>query len=65
ALTIVAAVMGGSLAWWVSLSHLISRFRHRLSLERLVLINRIAGLLLVGFGLLLIGEVLSKRVGLL
>lgn len=65
ALVIVAAVMGGSLAWWVSLSHLIARFRHRLSLERLVLINRIAGLLLVGFGLLLIGELAGKRVGLL
>jgi threonine/homoserine/homoserine lactone efflux protein len=57
--------MGGSLAWWVSLSHLIARFRHRLSLERLALINRIAGLLLVGFGLLLIGEVVGKRLGLL
>jgi len=65
ALTIVAAVMGGSLAWWVSLSHLIARFRHRLSLERLQLVNRIAGLLLVGFGLLLIGEVVGKRLGLL
>ncbi len=65
ALTIVAAVMGGSLLWWVSLSHIIARFRHRLSLERLVFINRIAGLLLVGFGLLLIGEVVGKRLGLL
>ncbi len=65
ALTMVAAVMGGSLAWWVTLSHIIARFRHRLSLERLALINRIAGLLLVGFGLLLIGEVAGKRLGLL
>lgn len=65
ALVIVAAVMGGSLAWWVSLSHLIARFRHRLSLTRLQLINQVAGLLLVGFGLLLIGEVVLKRLGLL
>lgn len=65
ALTIVAAVMGGSLAWWLSLSHLIARFRHRLSLARLQLINQIAGLLLVGFGLLLVGEVIAKRFGLL
>ena len=61
ALTIVAAVMGGSLAWWLSLSHLIARFRHRLSLSRLQLVNQIAGLLLVGFGVLLIGEVVAKR----
>jgi threonine/homoserine/homoserine lactone efflux protein len=65
ALTIVAAVMGGSLAWWLALSHLISRFRHRLSLTRLQVINQIAGLLLVGFGLLLIGEIVAKRLGLL
>jgi threonine/homoserine/homoserine lactone efflux protein len=65
ALVIVAAVMGGSLAWWVSLSHLIARFRHRLSLTRLQLINQVAGLLLVGFGLLLIGEVVFKRLGVL
>jgi len=65
ALTIVAAVMAGSLAWWVSLSHLIARFRHRLTVERLQLINRVAGLLLIGFGLLLIGEVVLKRIGLL
>ncbi|MFA5900407.1 MAG: LysE family transporter [Hyphomicrobium sp.] len=65
ALTIVAAVMGGSLAWWLALSHLIARFRHRLSLERLQFINRIAGLLLVGFGVLLMGEVVGKRLGIL
>ena len=65
ALTIVAAVMGGSLAWWIGLSHLIARFRHRLSLSRLQLVNQIAGLLLVGFGVLLISEVVAKRVGLL
>ena len=65
ALTIVAAVMGGSLAWWVGLSHLIARFRHRLSLARLQVINQIAGLLLCGFGVLLIGEVVLKRLGVL
>jgi threonine/homoserine/homoserine lactone efflux protein len=64
ALTMVAAVMGGSLAWWIGLSHLISRFRHRFSLNRLQLINQIAGLLLVGFGVLLIGEIAVKRLGL-
>jgi threonine/homoserine/homoserine lactone efflux protein len=60
ALTIVAAVMGGSLAWWVGLSHLISRFRHLLSERHLQLINQIAGLLLLGFGALLVGEAALK-----
>jgi len=61
ALTIVAAVMGGSLAWWVGLSHLIGRFRHLLSEGRLRLINQVTGLLLSGFGVLLVGEVVMKR----
>jgi hypothetical protein len=49
----------------VTLSHLIARFRHRLSLSRLQLVNQIAGLLLVGFGVLLIGEIVAKLGGLL
>jgi threonine/homoserine/homoserine lactone efflux protein len=65
ALTIVAAVMGGSFLWWFSLSHLIGRFRHLLNEQRLRLINKITGLLLLGFGVLLIGEVLLKRLGML
>jgi threonine/homoserine/homoserine lactone efflux protein len=56
--------MGGSLAWWVGLSHLIGRFRHLLSEGRLQLINKLAGLLLLGFGVLLIGEVIMKRLAL-
>jgi threonine/homoserine/homoserine lactone efflux protein len=64
-LAIVAAVMSGSLAWWVGLSHLIGRFRHRITGERLGLINQIAGLLLLGFGVLLVGEVVLKWLGVL
>jgi threonine/homoserine/homoserine lactone efflux protein len=60
ALTIVAAVMGGSLAWWVSLSHLISRFRHRITGDRLRIVNQVTGALLFGFGALLLGEVILK-----
>ena len=65
ALTIVAAVMGGSFLWWLGLSHLIGRFRHLLNERRLRLINQITGLLLLGFGVLLVGEVVLKRAALL
>jgi threonine/homoserine/homoserine lactone efflux protein len=65
ALTIVGAVMAGSLAWWVGLSHLIGRFRHRVNEGRLQLINQIAGLLLSGFGVLLVGEVIVKKLALM
>jgi threonine/homoserine/homoserine lactone efflux protein len=57
ALTMVAAVMTGSLAWWLWLSDFIGRMRHKLKPEWLTLINQRAGFLLIGFGALLIGEI--------
>ncbi len=57
ALTLVAAVMCGSLLWWIGLSHVISSVRHKLDEARLQMINRIAGSALVIFGMALIGQV--------
>lgn len=62
ALTMVAAIMGGSLAWWIFLSNLIGRYRHKLNPARLKLINQIAGVLLVFFGLLLVSEIAIKAI---
>lgn len=56
ALILVASVMGGSLLWWLGLSELIAKFRHKLADNRLKLVNRIAGLILLGFGFALIVE---------
>lgn len=56
AFTLVISVMGGSLLWWIGLSHLISRVRHRLDEQSLQRINQIAGGLLVVFGVALIGQ---------
>lgn len=60
AFTMVAAIMGGSLLWWVVLSHTISRFRNRMDVDMLRLLNRLASLLLIGFGGLLLSEVAMK-----
>jgi arginine exporter protein ArgO len=54
ALLLVISVMGGSLLWWLGLSELIATIRHRLTESRLKLINRIAGVVLMGFGLVLL-----------
>ena len=54
AMLLVAAVMGGSLLWWLGLSELIATIRHKLTEERLKLINRIAGSVLIAFGLILL-----------
>jgi threonine/homoserine/homoserine lactone efflux protein len=61
ALTMVAAIMGGSFLYWFSVSQFIAAIRHRLDVVRLGQINRIAGLILIGFGCVLIGEMVVKR----
>ena len=64
ALLLVAAVMGGSLLWWIGLSELIATIRHKLTEGRLKLINRAAGVLLLAFGLLVLGGGLYRQAGL-
>jgi len=61
ALLLVAAVMGGSLLWWLGLSELIATIRHKLTEERLKLINRIAGGILFALGLILLLDVFWLR----
>jgi threonine/homoserine/homoserine lactone efflux protein len=59
-LLMVAAIMSGSLMWWIALSNLISRHRHKIDETMLGLINRVAGVLLAVFGGLLLAEVVWK-----
>lgn len=56
ALIVVAAVMGGSLLWWLGLSQIIALIRHRLTEARLRLINRITGSVLLAFGAVLLAR---------
>lgn len=58
ALILVASITAGSLAWWTMLSLLISRISDRFAEIDIGRINLIAGLALVAFGLVLLGEVL-------
>lgn len=57
AMAMVLSIMAGSTVWWITLSMLIGRIRHRIDLRRLGQINRVAGVLLVAFGGLLVGEI--------
>ncbi len=59
-LLMVAAIMIGSLAWWITLSNFISRHRHRIDGHKLHTVNRIAGILLIGFGGILLVEAVLK-----
>lgn len=57
AFTMVAAIMAGSLAWWLLLSEFIGRIRHKIEARHLAIINRVAGILLLVFGGILVGEI--------
>ena len=62
ALLLVVSVMGGSMLWWLGLSELIATIRHRLNEDRLRLVNRVAGSLLIAFGVaLLLNEFVLHR----
>ena len=65
ALLMVAAIMGGSFCYWLVVSRLISGIRHTLDEARMAKLSLLAGIVLIGFGGLLIGEMLVKRLGFL
>jgi threonine/homoserine/homoserine lactone efflux protein len=60
ALTMVASIMGGSFLYWFVVSEWIAQARHRFDKVQLGLINRSAGMVLIGFGGLLVGEMLLR-----
>lgn len=60
-LTMVTSIMAGSLGYWIVVSRLISGIRHTWSEAHMARLNRAAGLVLFGFGALLIGEMVVKR----
>ncbi|MDX2307222.1 MAG: LysE family transporter [Hyphomicrobium sp.] len=53
----VVAIITGSLAWWIALSWIVGHYRSRIDLARLQNVNRVAGVLLIGFGAFLLAEV--------
>jgi arginine exporter protein ArgO len=55
--------MGGSLLWWLGLSELIATIRHKLTDNRLKMINRVAGFILLAFGAALIIEIGLRHFG--
>jgi threonine/homoserine/homoserine lactone efflux protein len=63
ALTVAAAFMGGSFLYWFWVSEWIANARHRLDKVQLGQINRIAGLVLVAFGGLIIVEMALRWMG--
>lgn len=60
ALTVVASISGGIFLYWFVVSQWIASVRHRLDKVQLGRINHVAGLVLIAFGALLIGEIVLR-----
>ncbi|WP_082735572.1 LysE family translocator [Polycladidibacter stylochi] len=64
ALTLVTGVIIGALLWWASISMLVSKLiRHRVNDSTLDWINRIAAIILIGFGGFLLVKVAATLLG--
>lgn len=50
-LTLVAGIFVGAMLWWICLAWIACRFRDRLNDHALMLMNRVAGVAIAGFGL--------------
>jgi threonine/homoserine/homoserine lactone efflux protein len=63
ALTFVISVMGGSMLWWFLIARGIASFRHKLNEQRLRLINQAAAIVLIGFGVAVLGQQVARTLG--
>lgn len=49
-LILIAGILIGASSWWFTLSSIVSIFKEKFKLRRLLIINRIAGILVIAFG---------------
>lgn len=60
ALTLVAGVFAGSALWWLLLSGGVSLFRAKFNARSLLWVNRISGVVIVGFGVFALFSLLQS-----
>lgn len=51
---LLLSILAGALTWWICICFLVSKFKKKITLRLLVSINRIAGIMLILFGMGLI-----------
>lgn len=59
---LVVAVFVGSSLWWLGVTMFVGLLRHRMTDQTLILINRISGVLIAVFGLVVLGRLLWNAV---
>jgi threonine/homoserine/homoserine lactone efflux protein len=58
---LLIGVFLGSAGWWLALSGIVGLIRHRIDHQTMVWINRLAGAVLVAFGLYIMGHALVDK----
>jgi putative LysE/RhtB family amino acid efflux pump len=53
----------GSLSWWLALSTVVALMRHAVSGRTMLLVNRISGVVVIGFGLLAVWAGVAALLG--
>lgn len=59
---LVSAVIAGSALWWLAVTAFTARFKGKLSVSTLQLINRISGVAIGSFGIFVLGRVLVRLI---
>lgn len=60
-LILIFGVLLGATSWWFTLSSVVSIFRHKFKLRRMLVINRVAGVLVIIFGLFVFGTLFFDK----
>ena len=63
AFVLVLGVFSGSALWWLGLSTSVNYFRKKFSVGVMQWVNRLAGAVIVGFGLVMLGRALTPLIG--
>jgi threonine/homoserine/homoserine lactone efflux protein len=63
AAVLVGAVIAGSALWWLTLTMITGLFKVRVTRKRLVQINRISGVVIAAFGVIVLGKVIVDAIG--
>ncbi len=55
----ISSILGGAILWWSLLTFLVSKFKNKLNMRELKIINQIIGLVIIGIGF--VGFILSLQ----
>lgn len=58
ALMLVIGVFIGSILWWIILAGMVNFFRHKINIQKIDIINKIAGIIIFSFGIFSLLEVM-------